>query len=219
MKSMKNFLHVAWRWVRWPVLVLGFLYAVLVGFRTFVLFDEEKTAEAVAQIHAQKITLADVMGASLPPTSDKAENDSTVVGIDKNNNGIRDDVELAIFKKYPNSAKIRAAELQYALTEQMFLTRVVNTETWKAVAEENGRASSCVAAIYPRKDLGLLTETELNAYLKSGLPEYVKKVENLVAEVENLVFNTNIRKDARQKSFEYITTNGDAPGPYCDVDI
>ena len=123
---MKDFLRAVWRWVRWPVLVLGFLYAVLVGFRTFVLFDEEKTAEAVAQIHAQKITLADVMGTTLPPAPDQAENDATVAGIDKNNNGIRDDVELAIFKKYPNSAKIRAAELQYAMALQLMLTKVTN---------------------------------------------------------------------------------------------
>ena len=53
------------------------------------------------------------MGTNLPPQPYEPENDATVAGLDKNNNGIRDDVELAIFAKYPKSAKIRAAELQY----------------------------------------------------------------------------------------------------------
>ena len=190
-RNMKEFLRAVWRWVRWPVLVLGFLYAVLVGFRTVMLFDEDKTNAAVAEIHAQKITLADVMGTGLPPAPDKAENDATVAGIDKNNNGIRDDVELAIFKKYPNDKKTRAAALQYAMAEQMYLTRVYNTETWKAVAEEGGRANLCLS------------------FASDATYEYI----------ENLVFNTEIRKAAQEKVFEFITSHGTAEGNLCDVSI
>ncbi len=169
-------------------MVLGFLYAVLVGFRTFMLFDEEKTAEAVAQIHAQKITLADITGQNLPPVPDQAENDATLAGIDKNNNGIRDDAELAIFKKYPNDKKTRAAALQYVTTEQMYLTKVFNTETWKAVAEENGRAGLCL--------LDSKADWE---------------------ELKSLVSNTQLRKNTRTKAFEFITSHGDAEGTTCDV--
>ena len=189
MRLMKEFLRAVWRWVRWPVLVLGFLYAVLVGFRTVMLFDEDKTNAAVAEIHAQKITLADVMGTGLPPAPDKAENDATVAGIDKNNNGIRDDVELAIFKKYPTDKKTRAAALQYAMAEQMYLTRVYNTETWKAVAEETGRSFGCILQVH---------------------------IDN--EEIQNLVFNTELRKKERTRVFEFITSHGDAPGKPCDVD-
>ncbi len=174
-------------------MVLVFLYAVLVGFRTFFLFDEEKTAEAVAQIHAQKITLADVMGTSLPPTPDKTENDSTVAGIDKNNNGIRDDVELAIFKKYPNDKKSRAAALQFVKAEQLYLTKVVNTETWKAVAEETGRAQLCT----------------LDA--RMSWEEFER--------LGDLVSNTQLRKETRTKAFEFITSHGDAEGTSCDVSV
>src|SRR3989338_1924113 len=190
MKSMKNFLHVAWRWVRWPVLVLGFLYAVLVGFRTFVLFDEEKTNEAVAAIHAQKITLADVQGTNLPPIPDQAENDATVEGIDKNNNGIRDDVELAIFKKYPNSAKIRAAALQYASALQMELTKVFNSETLVAVIQQEGRASICL----------LDTET--------------------ADELEKTIINTETRIRFQKEIYEkYMTSYALPNSNFCDVNI
>jgi len=186
---MKDSLRAVWRWVKWPLIVLAVLYAIDVAWAVWYRSNEAQTNAAVAAIHAQKITLADVMGTNLPPVPDQAENDATVAGIDKNNNNIRDDVELAIFKKYPNSAKIRAAELQYAMTEQMYLTKVTNTETWKAVAEENGRANICL----------------------SGVSDLKYK------EVEGLVFNTKLRQDARDAAFEFITSHGSADGTACDI--
>ena len=185
---MKDSLRAIWRWSRWPVYLLLILFVVFIVWRSTVLFDMGKTNEAVAAIHAQHITLADVTGDTMVKIGvDQATYDATVAGVDSNNNGIRDDVEIAIFKKYPNSEKIRAAEMQYAMTEQMYLTRVYNTETWKAVAEEDGRASSCVNSRQSR------------------------------LEVESLVFNTEARKTLRTQVFEYITSHGDAPGNSCDV--
>ena len=43
-----------------------------------------------------------VNGHTLPPEPDKALNDSTLLGIDVNNNGVRDDVERWIYKTYDN---------------------------------------------------------------------------------------------------------------------
>ena len=50
------------------------------------------------------------MGKNLPAQPDQKLNDSTIAGIDENKNGIRDDVELAIFKKYPDNAKTLETE-------------------------------------------------------------------------------------------------------------
>ena len=72
-------------------------------------------------------------GEHLPPPPDPAQVDATIEGVDANANGIRDDVELAIFERYPDSLKIRAAELQYAMALQMYLTEVFNSETLVAV--------------------------------------------------------------------------------------
>lgn len=185
---MKGSLHTIWRWFKWPVFVVIAAFVGLVIYRLPLAFDKQRTAEAVAYIHSRHITLADAQGTNLPPVPDQAENDATVAGLDKNDNGIRDDVELAIFKKYPNAIKARAAALQYAMTEQMFLTQVVNVETWKAVAEENSRAASCVF--------------ENNVSRK---------------EIQTLVSNTQFRKDEREKAFEFIVGHGDAPGKTCDV--
>lgn len=199
---MKDSLHSIWRWIKWPLIVLVVAYVVLVIYRAFVLTAEEHTAEAVAAIHATKLTLADVEGKNLPPMPDQAENDATVAGVDKNNNGIRDDVELAIFKKYPSDKKARAAALQYALTEQMYLTRVVDTPTWKAVAEEDGRAGYCVALSYSRDNKDFFTVVQAR-----------------VKYVEDLVFNTESRRESRTRAFEFITSHGDAPGESCDVNL
>ena len=136
-----------WMFVRWPLLVLVLAYVAVVIYRIPAVGEAQRTKVAVANIAARHITLADVEGTNLPPVPYQPENDATVAGIDKNGNGIRDDVERAIFANYPNDAKIRAAELQYAMTEQMFLTDVFNTDTWKAAAYQDARSAVCISEI------------------------------------------------------------------------
>ena len=77
----------------------------------FHFYNLDKTNEQVVKIHNTKLMMDDVIGKNLPPDPG-AEADKTVQGIDANKNGIRDDVELAIFKAYPDSAKTRAVMLQ-----------------------------------------------------------------------------------------------------------
>ena len=67
----------------------------------FHFYNLDKTNEQVAKIHNTKLTMDDVTGKNLPPDPG-AEADKTIAGIDANKNGIRDDVELAIFKEYPD---------------------------------------------------------------------------------------------------------------------
>ena len=194
-----KFLNKMWHLVRWPLLVLVIAYAALVIYRIPAVGEKQRTAETVAHIQAQKITMADVMGTSLPPQPYEPENDATVAGIDKNNNGIRDDVELAIFAKYPHSAKIRAAELQYAVADQEILTQVFNTETWIAVAEQQSRAYACVGESIPTKDLAVLISR--------------------TKEVDNLVFNTQIRNNAKDKSYSFTTSYALPNTDLCDIDL
>jgi hypothetical protein len=106
--------------------------------------EKERSDEAVAFIYAQTISMEDVTGENLPPVPDKELNDSTIEGIDVNENGIRDDVELAIFEMYPYDMKIRAAMLQYAMGFEMELTKVISSDTWKAAAMWSGRGLGCI---------------------------------------------------------------------------
>ncbi len=193
-----------WRWVRWPLLVLVLAYAALVIYRIPAVGEKERTAAAIARIQAQKVTLSTVMGDNLPPMPYKPENDATVAGIDKNGNGIRDDVELAIFAEYPHDAKIRAAELQYALDQQMMMTQVFNSNTWIAAAQEDSRGYACIG----------------NTTNRINLSEGLKILDTRVKEVEALVFNTELRKAAKNKAYDFTTSYADLKGvDDCDIDI
>lgn len=171
--------------------------AIATVFLIFVLFfilrlfyrtGVEEIEKQVAKIHNTKLTLDDVMGKNLPPDPG-VEADKTIAGVDANNNGIRDDVELAIFKEYPNSAKTRAALLQYALALQMeVMQTVVNKETVTAVAEETSRANNCVAdGLVPRKT----PESPRGDY-------EMEKIESYVNFLEKIQLNTEQRKNAQR---------------------
>ncbi len=138
--------------LKWAGLVILGAYILLVIYRMFVLQGEKSTNEQVAKIHATKLSLDDVMGKNLPPAPTNP--DATVQGVDANKNGIRDDVELAIFKEYPDSAKTRAVLLQYALVLQMQMTLpIVNKKTVTATVEDGDRAVHCIWSISSRSDM------------------------------------------------------------------
>ncbi len=192
-----------WRRAKPTLLVLLVLF--IVGYIVLIMTVGKRgyeTSQAVARIHAAKLTYDDVFG-KLPPQPDPVENNKTLAGIDVNNNGIRDDVEIAIYENHKDAANVAAALWQYAKTEQMFLTEVFNTETWKAVAEEDGRASRCISETYPR----------------NNLKKFLEVVEGRRQEVERLVFNTPERKKALEDTDRFTTSFGSAEGESCDVDV
>jgi len=144
------FAHKFFKILKWVFLILVGLFIVLVIGRLIYRNNEDKTNAQVEKIHNTKLTLNDVMGTNLPPDPG-AEADKTVQGIDANHNGIRDDVELAVFKAYPNSAKTRAVLLQYALALQMeIIEPIINKDTATAISEEDSRAFDCIGQIVPK---------------------------------------------------------------------
>ena len=108
-------------------------------------------------------------------------------------------MEWEIFKKYPNSAKIRAAELQYAMALQLMLTKVTNTETWIAAAKETSRGAACIGETVPNKDLNI----------------YDIRTE----EVKNIILNTLTRKDRWERSYDFTTSYGLPNTDLCNVDL
>jgi len=70
-----------------------------------------------------------VNGYKLPPEPDQALNDSTLLGIDSNENGVRDDVERYVIKRYaedPDFPKTKTAlAMQYAWAEQKIIENPV----------------------------------------------------------------------------------------------
>ena len=183
----------------WHVLVVAVSFVGLIIYRIPFVAEEERTAEAVARIQSQHLTLKDVTGENLPPTPEPILVGATVEGIDANQNGIRDDVELAIFERYPNDIKIRAALLQYAMALQLELTEVFNSETWVAVTQKISRGFGC---IYDSIDVNNLNFTL-----------------NKIKEIEIIVRNSAERKNHYQNLDEFQTTFTITKENDCDITI
>lgn len=183
------------------------VYAIVVVTDLPQKLNKGRTEEQVTKIHATKLTLDDVMGENLPPDPG-ANADKTVQGIDANQNGIRDDVELAIFKEYPDSAKTRAVLLQYALALQMEVTqKIVNTETATEVMREEDRAGSCIGDnLVPRE-----SPESGRSYAD------VEKIFALINSVEDKQINTIERKKIRSDFFKKIGSYSSMDN-VCDID-
>jgi len=172
------------------IIVVAFV-AVVIG-RAVYFVKQDKTKAVVEKIHNTKLALADVLGDNLPPVPENP--DATVVGVDTNKNGIRDDVELAIFAEYPNSARTRAVLLQYALALQMEVTQeLVNTGTVIAVAQDRSRASKCIGDAVPRNTLEEFIKVT-NIYT-----EFVTK-RQINSYYDTCIFLTSLKKELSNRN-------------------
>ena len=197
-----------WKLIKWVVIVVAVAYAALVIGRLVYSVRQDRALEEVEKIHATKLAFSDVLGVNLPPPPDNP--DATVAGVDANKNGIRDDVELTIFKEYPDSAKTRAVLLQYALALQMEVTQeFLNEEIVNAVVEENSRSGTCIAdTLVPRKSPS-----------SSRTYSDIEKIDTYTNFVDEKQFNTATRKVARDKFYEHMGSYENSPKSPCDIDI
>ncbi len=200
MSSREKFL----KGLKWALIGLVSIFIIAVIARIPHVIEVEKSKELVAKIHATKLTLKDVWGDNLPPDPG-IEADKTVEGIDWNKNGIRDDVELAIFQEYPDSARIRAALLQYALALQMetaqpFLNNVIAA----GVVDQQDRAFFCMGDIYP--------EMGQEGAVLEAIFRYGKFL-------SSNQFNTNERKDAHKDFYSLIKSGRIENWINCDIDM
>ncbi|MCX6721076.1 MAG: hypothetical protein NT026_00510 [Candidatus Staskawiczbacteria bacterium] len=195
-----------WKVLRifYAIIVILFIGSTIFGI--WHLNQLAKTQKAIDFINSKKITLDDVMGKNLPTIPDQKINDSSIAGIDANNNYIRDDVELAIFKKYPNSAKIRAAELQYAQALQLELTQVFDSPTLVAVLQKEGLAYQCLGA-------AVLDKSKTMSEISAIIGEKDK-------EINNLAINTDLRAQNQQDIYKkYMTSYMSSSGNECDIEL
>ncbi len=184
------------------VVTIGFV--LLVIGRMVHFSNLEKTTAVVEKIHSTKLTLADVMGDNLPPDPGEAK-DATIAGVDANQNGIRDDVELAVFKQYPKSAKIRAVLLQYALVLQMQATLpIINKDTVTATVEDNeSRANVCLWSLSSR----------------SNMPKFLSDIEKYESLIRSLQLNTEARITYLENLFDGNLSSYSSSNEGCDLDL
>jgi len=140
---MKNTLFKIGKYVVGVFALLTLVFIGLVGWRMSVLEEQEKVKQDVAAIHDAKLKWDDING-ELPSIPDPEENNNSLTGVDSNQNGIRDDVEIAIYEKYKTQPRLAIGMLQYAKALQKEFTHVYNSETLVAVIQKEERAAFCV---------------------------------------------------------------------------
>ncbi len=89
------------------------------------------------------LTLGSLVGAGCGPCSKKAE-DETIEGVDKNQDGVRDDVEALIEREYAGDRMVQMAMRQQAKALQNALKNDLDAEV---VAGQITRASLCFAKV------------------------------------------------------------------------
>lgn len=197
--KFKKFLQRAWT-VFWIIFILWMIVTII---RMPEVLEKQRTKEIVEKIRETKLTIDDVMGKNLPPEPDSLLKDATVAGIDANNNGIRDDVELAIFKEHPNSAKMRAQLLQYALSLQITATvPFVNEEIATAWAQYSSKAYDCIG----------------NELSKDNFKQLLDETDRRINFIEKIQFNTQARKTIEEGFYANIRSHN-IPRDGCDIDL
>lgn len=208
MKKLKIiFSHKIFRIFKWAFLGLVGLFIILIIIRFFNYFEVEKVNNQILKIHSTKISMSDVIGDNLP-IEPGIMADNTIVGIDSNKNGIRDDVEIAIFKEYPDSAKTRAVLLQYALDLQMIVNQpFLDTTIATEVAREQSRGFMCVGKVLIRDDNN---QDIMNRYFEDS--------DKLHLFVENLQLNTIDRIKNDKDFYKKVRSYSDLEDS-CDIDL
>lgn len=225
LESAYSLIKTLWLATRKPLLVAFLIYLSFIFLNVPLEITKGKTEKVIQEIRSKKITLADVMGENLPLPPDPELKDATIEGIDANQNGIRDDVELAIFEAYPDSARIRAVLLQYALNFQLEATiDLINPETVTAVAEEGTRAVDCFATLLRDYIFNLKGKTadEILSMDEEKLNEMSIIEDELFKFVYNLQHNTPERIKASKEFYKgNLRSFGDSPvnKTDCDVDL
>ncbi len=98
---------------------------VLLGIVLFLTSCEDKNISSNKIVKKQAYKEEIINGCILPPQPDPAINNSTLLGIDVNDNGVRDDVERYVIKRYARDSKFpktkTAIAMQYAWAAQKIL--------------------------------------------------------------------------------------------------
>ena len=121
-----------------------------------------------------------INGHTLPPEPDETLNNSTLLGIDSNNNGVRDDVEIWIYTNYKDKHPIH---IDIAMQAARAYKKVLEEpERAAEITEEVSGAFFCSA--YYQHDAKYLNE-----------PTLISEHEDITRLVNNIYFNTKERTD------------------------
>jgi hypothetical protein len=184
-----------------------------------------------------------IQGYQLPPCPNQEENDKTLLGIDINDNGVRDDVEIWIYHHYNTHKKCEKVDFEDVLDENgtklgYSYKKVCTDEDIpyhqivREIAMQYGRASQIIIQdptkareTYKIEDKALDCTFYFQSYAKyNNEPLLVPDEYNFYKELDNIQFNTIQRSKAYHK-YNFYLSGGVYPSPkgsyrrFCDFDI
>lgn len=139
-----------------------------------------------------------IQGHTLPPEPDPAINNATLLGVDSNDNGVRDDVERWIYTTYKDKHPIHIDIAMQA------------GRAWQKVLEDPSKAKE----IYPIVDAASSCEAYYEVCIDSENKLFVKNDINNKHFVENIIFNTRERTEAFLK-YDKILSGDSYTIPWC----
>ena len=153
----------------------------------------------------------------LPPMPDKKENDKTLLGIDSNNNGVRDDVEIWIYNRFKDNENYRV-DREIAMQWTRAFVYVISNDPFNAYINETykvmDRVHDCQWYFY---------ETYLEGVEDYGVGFEYRDKHNIYDELDEVYFNTEERIGAYGIYNYSLGGNTFSIGPYtkdnCDFDI
>lgn len=113
-----------------------------------------------------------------PPIPDRSENDKTILGIDNNKNGIRDDVDIWINQTALNyNERMGMRQFARAHQERLRACKEKNKNEIPKVESEVGHADSCLGAVSDYQRGGetmshMILKIIMNTNLRRECPKY-----------------------------------------------
>ena len=175
------------------------------------MFIEAKTKTFKTTKVATSKPVEVIHGYTLPPEPDEKINNSTLLGIDSNDNGVRDDLERWVIKKYATSdyPKTKTAiAMQWGRTAQQVIQNPESAYEDKKYWLVN-MATDCQLYIYHlklKKDIGYMIDNKIFD------DEYINKAFNTKERIKAYyIFNANLAGHVYGSSMAHPSK--------CDFDI
>ena len=157
-----------------------------------------------AEIHIEVTEPEVINGYTLPSEPDKTLNDSTLLGIDVNNNGVRDDVERWIYQTYKDKHPIY---IDIALQESKANKKILETpEKALEIHDEVNKATDCQAyykysAKYYNEPI-LIQEDAVDEHFRNKIYFNTEERKNMYSQYEKLLSGGvySLAKDEEQKA-------------------
>lgn len=210
--------RVIWRGMQIALIVLVLLFLAM------IIRDVSETPaltakEVQARIQAAHIMMSDVDGTNLPPRPSAARAAASVEGVDANHNGIRDDIELAIYDALPIVAttsetgyaehgdanfRLRAAQLQFAKETQLAYSIIVDKDSWYRWKDLMATGELCMARAAIWADMPKDKAIELTAQWEQDILERIIDTPDRSARLEQVA--------------QFADPDYHAPVGRCDID-